>query len=176
MAIKCRKMLGSADSPYIVSLMRAIETQSNETLAKWSADYAQEHFLPIWIKTFPDDDCPRATLDAVCAYMADEIKLPELKTIVKECRLSAKEVKDAPAALAALQAIATAAGTIYCPTNALGFTFYGAAALAYDAVGIEESGETYDAIAATECAKMEAALRAVSVENEPNPAKIKWNC
>ncbi|MDR0794857.1 MAG: hypothetical protein LBE79_02205 [Tannerella sp.] len=31
-------------------------------------------------------------------------------------------------------------------------------------------------IAAEECAAMEAALQAVAVENEPNPAKINWNC
>lgn len=30
--------------------------------------------------------------------------------------------------------------------------------------------------AAEECRRMEAALRAVSVENEPNPAKIDWKC
>lgn len=36
---KLRKMLGSADSPYIVSLMRLIETQSKETIAGWCLDY-----------------------------------------------------------------------------------------------------------------------------------------
>ena len=36
--------------------------------------------------------------------------------------------------------------------------------------------ETYEAIAARECAKYEAALRAVAVENEPSPAKVNWNC
>ena len=30
---KLRKMLGKADSPYIVSLMRLIETQSKEAIA-----------------------------------------------------------------------------------------------------------------------------------------------
>ncbi len=54
--------------------------------------------------------------------------------------------------------------------------FYGAAAIAYDRVGIAETAEVYNRIAAEECAKMEAALRAIAVENESNPAKIKWNC
>jgi hypothetical protein len=58
----------------------------------------------------------------------------------------------------------------------LGLAFYGAAAIAYDQVGTSESAEVYDKIAAEECAKMETALRAVAVENEPNPAKLKWNC
>jgi hypothetical protein len=38
-----------------------------------------------------------------------------------------------------------------------------------------ESQETYDAIAAEECARFEAALRAVAVENEPNPVPCKWS-
>ena len=41
---------------------------------------------------------------------------------------------------------------------------------------LEEKPEVYDQIAAQECAKMEEALRACMVENEKNPAKIKWYC
>ena len=52
----------------------------------------------------------------------------------------------------------------------------GAAAIAYDRAGLDESPEVYDKIAAEECAKMEAALSAVAVENELNPVKIKWRC
>jgi hypothetical protein len=40
-------------------------------------------------------------------------------------------------------------------------------------------GAQWDAlivVAAEECKKMEAALKAVAVENEPNPAKINWRC
>jgi len=43
-------------------------------------------------------------------------------------------------------------------------------------VGLGETPEAYDQIAAEECARMEAALRAVAAENEPNPAKIHWGC
>jgi len=43
-------------------------------------------------------------------------------------------------------------------------------------VGFDETPEVYDQIAAEECAKMEAALRAVAVDDEPNPAKINWGC
>ena len=52
----------------------------------------------------------------------------------------------------------------------------GAAAIAYDRVGTGESPEIYDQIAAEQCAMMEAALRTVAVDNEPNPAKINWGC
>ena len=61
-------------------------------------------------------------------------------------------------------------------THSLGIAFYGAAAIAYDRVGISEAPEVYDRIAAEECAKMEADLHAIAVENEKNPAKINWRC
>jgi len=43
-------------------------------------------------------------------------------------------------------------------------------------IGIDAEAEVYERIAAEECARMEAALRAVAVESEPSPAKINWNC
>jgi hypothetical protein len=64
--------------------------------------------------------------------------------------------------------------TIHVPAHCLGLAFYGAAALAYAQAGANESPEVYDTIAAEECAKMEAALRGIAVENEPNPAKTDW--
>jgi hypothetical protein len=53
---KPRKMLGAADSPYIVSLMRLIDTQSKATIANWCMDYAEEHILPIFEKHCPGDN------------------------------------------------------------------------------------------------------------------------
>ncbi len=35
---KLRKMLGRADDPQIIQLMRLIETQSKTTLAAWAAN------------------------------------------------------------------------------------------------------------------------------------------
>ena len=69
-----------------------------------------------------------------------------------------------------------AAACFHTPTHSLGLAFYGAAAIAYDRVGTDEKPEIYDQIAAEECAKMEAALRVVAVEDEQNPAKINWHC
>jgi len=56
-----------------------------------------------------------------------------------------------------------------------GLVFYGTAAIAYDRVGIYEKAEVYERVAAEECTKMEALLRAVAIENESNPAKLNWN-
>lgn len=177
MSTKLRKMLGEVDSPYIISLMRLIETQSKATIAGWCLDYARAHVLAIFEKQCPDDDGPRKAINASRDWFESRKKLPEVKSIIlNECHAAARELDDHPAAQAAARACGQAAACFHTPTHSLGLAFYGTAAIAYDRAGLKESAQVYDAIAAEECAKMEAALRAVAVENEPNPAKIKWNC
>lgn len=174
---KLRKMLGAADSPYIVSLMRLIETQSKETISLWCMDYAQEHILPIFEKECPGDNRPRMAIDAARQWFEGKVKLPEVKNIIlNECHAAARELDDKPAAQAAARACGQASACFHTPTHSLGIAFYGAAAIAYDRLGLSEKPEVYDKVAAQECAKMEAALRAVAVENEPKPAKINWGC
>jgi len=175
--IKLRKMLGKADSPYIVSIMRLIETQSKETIASWCMDYAERHILPIFEKECPGDLRPRSALDAARQWFEGKVKLPEVRNIIlNECHAAARALNDNPVAQAAARACGQAAACFHTPTHSLGLAFYGSAAIAYDRVGLTEKPEVYDQIAAEECAKMEAALRTVAVENEPNPAKINWNC
>jgi len=174
---KLRKMLGKADSPYIISLMKLIETQSKETIAKWCLDYAENRILPIFERECPGDPRPRMALDSARQWFEGKVKLPEVKNIIlNECHAAARELDDNPAAQAAARACGQAAACFHTPTHSLGLAFYGSAAIAYDRVGLTEKPEVYDQIAAEECAKMEAALRAVAVENEPRPAKINWKC
>jgi hypothetical protein len=174
---KLRKMLGAVDSPYIVSLMRIIETQSKATIASWCMDYAEIYILPIFEKHCPGDDRPRSAISAARDWFEGKKKLPEVKHIIlNECHAAARELDNNPAAQAAARTCGQAAACFHTPTHSLGLAFYGAAAIAYDRLGINEKPEVYDQIAAEECEKMEKALRAVAVENEPNPAKIKWGC
>jgi len=177
MAKKLRKMLGVADSPYILSLMRLIETQSKVAVANWCMDYAETRILPIFEKHCPDDGRPRAALAAARDWFDGKKKLAEVKgVILNECHAAARELDANPAAQAAARAIGQASACFHTPTHALRLAFYGAAAIAYDRVGLEETPEAYDRLAAEECAKMETALRAVAVADEPNPAKYNWNC
>ena len=173
---KLRKMLGAADSPYILSLMSLIETQSKTTIGDWCVDYAEKYILNIYEKAFPEDDRLRLAVEAYRSYRKGELKLPERKKAAALTVQAAKEAEKNPAAQAAARTIGQAIGAVYTPTHSLGLAFYGAAAIAYDRVGLEEKPEVYDQIAAQECAKMEEALRACMVENEKNPAKIKWYC
>ena len=76
---------------------------------------------------------------------------------------------------AAARATATACAVIQTPTNALGYLFYGAAAAAYSKAGTEDASR-WDDLARAELEQALEELRAVSVPDEPNPAKINWNC
>ncbi len=173
---KPRKMLGSADSPYILSLMRLIETQSKPTIVRWCVEYAQENILPIYEKAVPGDGRPRSALAAARGWLDGKIKLPAAKPFIQDVTTAAKQAEANPVAQAAARAIGQAAATIQMPTHSLGLAFYAAAAVAYNRVGLHETPQVYDQIAEEECAKIEAALRAIAVEDEPNPAKINWYC
>lgn len=173
---KPRKMLGDWTAPYIQSLMRLIETQSKATIANWCVSYAAEHILPVYEKSFPEDARPIAALNAARDWLEGKIKLPVAKKMILDAHAAAREAAANPAAQAAARAIGQAAATIHAPTHSLGLAFYGAAAIAYDRIGTDKKPDVYEQIAAEECAKMEEALRAASVKNEPNPVKINWNC
>lgn len=173
---KIRKMLGKADSPYIVSIMGLIETQSKNTIVKWCNEYAREHILPIYEKDYPEDLRLKNALDTVNEYLEGNIKLVQAKKIIREVQIAAREAEGNPASQAAARAIGATTATINTLTSSLGLVFYGSASIAYSTVGVEETPDVYEAIAARECKNMEDALLKVAIEDEPNPAKIKWSC
>jgi len=177
MSKKYRKMLSDINAPYLQSLMKSIETQNKETLANWGIDYTYNNILPIYEKEYPGDERPKRALDAAKEWLAGKVKFPYVKNIINnECHAAAREAENTPAALAAARTCGQAAAIIHTPTHSLGLALYGALAIAYDKLGIDADWDALVETAAIECAKMEAALRSVSVENEPNPAKINWNC
>ena len=174
---KYRKMLSDIDAPYLQSLMRLIETQSKTTLAYWSIDYARARILPIYEKAYPEDARPRHALDAAEDWLAGKVKLPYVKNIIlNECHAAARELDADPTAQAAARTCGQAAATIHTPTHSIGLALYGTLAVAYDKLGIDADWDALLSAAAEECARMEEALRAVAVEDEPNPAKINWGC
>lgn len=173
---KPRKMLSDWKAPYIQSLMKLIETQSKATLAVWSLDYCDQVILPLWSKQYPDDLRPQAAINAAHEWLSGKIKLPQAKAAILECHTAARESEGNPVAQAAARAIGQCASTIHSAQHCIGLAFYGALAVAYDSLGIAASWDQIEESAAEECGRMEAALRAVAVENEQNPAKIDWKC
>jgi len=174
---KYRKMLSDINAPYLQSLMKLIETQSKTTLAHWGIDYTQAHIVSIYEKAYPNDKRPMNALVAAKEWLDGKVKLPYVKNIIlNECHAAAREAESSPAAQAAARTCGQAAAIIHTPTHSLGLALYGALAIAYDKLGAETNWDAIVNVAAEECAKMEAALQAVAVTNEPNPAKINWNC
>ena len=173
---KLRKMLGGVSQPEIVRLMRMIETQSKERLAKWAVGCVQARYLPVFEKAAPEDQRPAAAIEAVKLCILGEVKAADLKKPLADAVQAAKDAEEFPAAQAAARAISTACAVIRTPTNALGFVFYGAAAVAYHKAGIDRPQEVYDALATEEFRELIESLEKVMIPDEKNPAKINWNC
>ncbi len=177
MVKKHRKMLGDIHASSTIALMRLIDTQSKTTICNWCIDYAEIHVLPIYERSCPNDNRPRNALAAARSYLAGQVKFPMVKAIIlNECHAAARELEDDPAAQAAARACGQGSAAVHTLSHSIGLFFYGAAAIAYDRVGMNEKYEVYETIAEEVCADMKAALQAVAVKNEPNPAKIKWYC
>ena len=171
-----RKMLCDLQSQECIDLMRLIETQSKSTLAAWAISYAKENYLTIYEEECPGDLRLREGISACEDYLRGGRRLAEVKPVLKEAAEIARNLADQPVAQAAARAVATACAAIQTPTNALGFLFYGAAATAYHTAGLTQNAECYDRMALNEFRKAFQSLQQVSLPDEPNPAKMKWNC
>ncbi len=173
---KARKMLSDWNAPYIQSLMKLIETQSKGTLTNWAVDYAEGVILLLWRKHYPNDIRPQNALNVAREWLSGAIKLPQAKSTILECHAAARESEGNPVAQAAAKAIGQSASTIHSARHCIGLPLYGAIAVAYDSLGTKATWVQVEQRAAEECERMLDALRAIAVENEPNPAKIDWKC
>lgn len=171
-----RKMLGDIYQPEIQALMKLIESQSKETISNWCIGFAEKNYLPMFERLQPFDERPRQAIQAARDWMSKRIKLPEAKTFILACHEAARENDCDPIIQALARAIGQGASVIHTVTHALGIAFYGAAAIAYSQIGIRAPAEEHDKIAAQEFIKIYDSLKTVSIENEPNPAKVNWNC
>lgn len=174
---KLRKMLGDVNAPSCVALRELIDTQSKDTIRKWCLSYATDKILPLFEKHCPGDDRPRSAVNAAYEYMDGKVKFPVVKDIIlNQCHQAARELDNNPVAQAAARAVGQGSAVVHTLTHSLGLFFYAAAAVAYDSVGTDATEDDYAAIAEEICLDYTATLQAVAVENEPNPAKLKWNC
>ncbi len=176
MSNKYRKMLSDWEAPYIQALARQIETQSKETLARWAVDYAGRVILPLWDKHCPGDERPRNALNAAREWISGTISFPQAKPTILACHAAARESAANPVAQASARAIGQSASTIHSAQHCIGLALYGALAVAYDRLGIQARWSDLEQFAAGECGRMLEALLAVSVPDEPKPAKISWQC
>jgi len=173
---KLRKTLGDVFAPSTVALRALIDTQSKDTIRKWCLNFATEKVLPIYEKHCPNDNRLRYALVAAMEVAEGTVKLAAVKSIIREAQTVAQGLDKNPVTQAAARAVSCGAAIVQTSTQSLGLYFYAAAAIAYDKVGLEATDDVYDEIAEEVCLEFTAALRAIAVEDEPNPAKLKWNC
>lgn len=167
-----RKTLGDVHSQTCLQLMRLIETQSRETLAQWAIGYARERYLPICRDVCPELD----SLSMDCLSCARQgMSAGHCKEQMRAAAALARACQG-PAEQAAARAVSVACAVLQTPSNALGFLFYGAAAVAYAEGGLDRSRTEYDAMAAEELCRAYDSLCVCAVSHETNPAKIRWNC
>ena len=170
-------MLGDVYAPSCVELRNLIDSQSKDTIRAWCLDYAETKILPIFEKHCPSDSRPRNAVNAAHDYLGGKVKFPIVKNIIlNECHAAARELDANPTAQAAARSVGQSSAVVHTLTHSLGLYFYAAAAIAYDRIGLEASDAAYAAIAEEVCLDYMNALRTVAIENEPNPAKLKWNC
>ena len=171
---KLRKTLGDVNAPSVIALKNLIDSQSKDTIRKWCLNYAEDRILPIFETHCPGDERPRNALNASRDYLDGKVKFPVVRNIIlNECHAAARELDANPAAQAAARAVGQGSAVVHMLTHSLGLYFYAAAAVAYDRIGFDTAYEAYAAIAEEVCLDYTDALRAVAVENEPNPAKLK---
>ena len=113
-------------------------------------------------------------MDGCRNHLTGQLSRKELKPLLQEASAATRETEGA-VEQAATQATAAACAVTQTPTNALGLLCYGAAAAAFSMAGTEDASRWGDR-ARAELEQALEELRAVSVPDEPNPAKINWNC
>ena len=116
------------------------------------------------------------TVAACEAYGKGQTSLNELKSLLREAAQVARALADHPVAQAAARAVSVACSTVQTPTNALGYLFYGAAAVAYSQAGLDRTAREYEELAAVEFQRAYASLQKACIPDEPHPAKLHWNC
>ena len=168
---KPRKTLGSPTEPAVVALMEGMEGKSKETLTTWAMAYVTEKYLPLVAEVPLFSELLEKTKDC----MTGNLPLKDWKALLAEARKASAAEKE-PVREAAARAIVTACGTWQTPTNALGFCFYGAAAMAYHQAGTAETKETYDMLATKELEQILASLKQVKTAPNEQAAKLQWNC
>ena len=173
--MKLRKMLGSIEDESCIKLMRIIETQSNKTLSLWAINFIELNILPIVTKYY---NCSKVydSINQIKLYLNSELKLKDIKPVLKDLRELAKDIDNNVVIQAALRTIATACAVVTTPTNALGFTFYALATLIYDEYGLTCDSTFYDIKASEYYQDILKSLEEVAVSHEENPVKVNWNC
>ena len=160
---RVRKTLGSAEAPCLMNLKTLVDSLPKRLVAGWSVSYAETHILPVYARLRPGDNRPALALEAARGWLLGLHKLPFVRDIIlNQAHAAAREPGQEPAAQAAARAVAQAASAIHSKRHALGIAFYGAAALAYEALGTGAPAAAYQQVFEELCAGLTASLEAAA--------------
>jgi hypothetical protein len=92
------------------------EQHQHKLLAHWAAGCA-EHVLPVFEELNPEDARPRKAIDAVRAWICDEMKVSEVRKFAFAAHAAAREA-GSPQSIAAARAAGHAAATAHVASHA----------------------------------------------------------
>jgi len=95
--------------------LKLSETDRRE-LVEWTIACA-ERMLPLFLAQCPDDERPRAALDAARAFMRGEMSIDDVRETAFACHAAAREAGD-PSALAAARVCGQAAAVAHMAGHA----------------------------------------------------------
>ena len=171
-----RKILGTHDAPYFDELKELISSQSRDTLLTWVIDFVEKTVLPIYeTRTEARDDRPRAAItDARRARLYQDFSARYIKPKVMLAHQAAREAEDDPATQAAARTVAFASSCVYELGHTLAVAYYGAAAYAYDKLGVDANPEDLEALAKEYVVMYTQALAAIAETEVEEPSAIDW--
>ena len=101
----------------------------SKTLAIWALDCA-ERVLPHFESNYPEDDRPRAAIEAGRAWVKTGVfRMAVIRKAALDSHSAAREVKDDDVARSAARAAGQAVATAHVPTHALAAAEYAATAI-----------------------------------------------
>lgn len=167
------KTLGRPDAPCLKAFSGRVAACPKPLLAAWCLDTAEARFLPIYAKACPGDGRLPQTLEAARAWLRGEARLPDVRNLILHAaHAAAREAEGQPAAQAAARAAGHAASAVHARRHALGLAFYGAAALAYDSLGVNAGKAAYEAVFERLCLALADSLaEAMNEKNREGPQR-----
>ena len=100
----------------------SLDLASHRLLANWAADCA-EHVLPLFTRTYPDDERPRLAIEATRAWALGEITVGQAREAAFRAHAAAREASD-EVARAAARAAGQAVSTAHMADHSLGPAYY----------------------------------------------------
>jgi hypothetical protein len=100
----------------------SLEPASHRLLASWAADCAA-HVLPLFTRTYPDDERPRLAIEATRAWALGEITVGQAREAAFRAHAAAREASD-EVARAVARAAGQAVSTAHMADHSLGPVIY----------------------------------------------------